>query len=682
MIIVGRTIADPSYGFRRYNMEPQESKPGTKYKPAVGIDLGTTYSLVAYLDREGRPACARNPMGDVLTPSAVLIDEDEIAIGKKAVRGAVFSPHRYADCFKRDMGRAAFRRTIRGMHMPPEVLSGLVLEALKHDVERSLGPVHRAVITVPAYFDELRRKATQDAGRLAGWDVLDIINEPAAAALCCGYERGYFGLRQPENSGAERVLVYDLGGGTFDVSLLEMDGATVRTLATDGDVQLGGKDFDQRLVNYLAEQFLAAHGLDPRADPGDAVQLWQDAQDAKHALSDHSQTAVICFHGGIRMRIDLTRELFEELTADLLERTRDTADVLVRQAGLTWQHVDRVLLTGGATRMPMVGEMLHDLTGTKPNASLSPDEAVAHGAALYAGTLQGHPALSGRHKCEMIHVNSHSLGVVGIEEKSQQRVNAVLIPRNTPIPAEAVKSFRTHEEGQHSVAVPVVEGESERPEFCVLLGKCVVRDLPPGLPKGTEVDVCYRYLANGRLAVSARIPTTGHAAGVEIERGHAVVEGSLSRWKERLLGRRLPLATAADDELLSGMSRVDGQDWSNLVKQLDALYIRTGRLAAKLTLPESLSGSRQAVMAGAEELEANRRTVVEAERRREGTIGSAEAVQVGAELSRARAAQREAADRLTFAYLVLGRECANVDFCPPGAEADLQEIRYLRRYLG
>ncbi len=446
-------------------MQSSNSTRQMQTEPAVGIDLGTTYSRIAHLDSAGRPVCLPNSQGDILTPSAVLVGDDRVTVGKEAVKGAVLAPEDFADCFKRDMGRPTFRRPLHGRSVSPEVLSALVLEQLKRDAERRLGPLDKVVITVPAYFDELRRKATEDTGRLAGWSVLDIINEPVAAALTGGFDRA---MHRNPNDGdlRERIVVYDLGGGTFDVTLLEIDGTTFRTIATDGDVQLGGRDFDERLVDHLAERFLDAHGLDPRTDPRDAYQLWQDAQDAKHLLTKHGSASLICCHAGIRMRIDISRGDFENLTQDLLERTRETTDLLVRRAGMTWTEIDRVLLSGGSVRMPMVGRMLQELTGKEPDRSLSPDEAVAHGAALYAGMIVGHPATTGRYRCELLNVNSHSLGVVGVDEQIGQHVNKVLIPRNTPIPAHVVKSFKTLTDGQPSVAVPVIEGESECPEFC------------------------------------------------------------------------------------------------------------------------------------------------------------------------------------------------------------------------
>ncbi|HEV3004904.1 MAG TPA: Hsp70 family protein, partial [Pirellulales bacterium] len=481
---------------------PNAPAPAENRLP-VGIDLGTTYSVVAYVDATGRPTTVLNQMGDLLTPSAVAFDDGQVIVGKEAVKGSVLEPDSYADCFKRDMGRGHFRRRLGGHDVPPEVLNGFLLERLKQDAERRLGPIGRVVITVPAFFDETRRRATQEAGRLAGLEVLDIINEPTAAAVAFGYHRATLPKLAGAADAKERVLVFDLGGGTFDVSILEIDGRTFRTLATDGDVQLGGKDFDERLVNHLAERFLAQHGVDPRCDSHDAAQLWLDAQDAKHALSERTKTTVVCFHAGVRMRIEVTRAQFEELTRDLLERTQATTAEVVKQAQLDWPGIDRVLLVGGATRMPMVGEMLKRLSGREPDRSQSADEVVAHGAALYAAMLLSDKG--GHATFDLVNVNSHSLGVVGLDPRTRQKVNVVLIPKNTPLPCHKVKRFQTARQNQNSVKVAVVEGESQRPDYCIALGECVVRDLPAGLPAGTPVEVEYTYAANGILTVRARV---------------------------------------------------------------------------------------------------------------------------------------------------------------------------------
>ena len=253
----------------------------------IGIDLGTTYSVVAYIDDTGRPVSIPNEWGDVLTPSAVFVDQDEILVGKEAVRTSVMNPGAYAECFKRDVGMQRFVVQSAARRSRRRSSGALVLARLRRDAERRVGAFRKVVITVPAFFDENRRRVTQEAGRIAGLDVIDIINEPTAAAIAYGCNRGLPDSAQAgKSTKPQRLLVYDLGGGTFDVTVLEHDGDRFQTLATDGDVCLGGKDFDERLVNHVAQQFVDAHGIDPRSDPHDAAQLWLDVQESKHALSD------------------------------------------------------------------------------------------------------------------------------------------------------------------------------------------------------------------------------------------------------------------------------------------------------------------------------------------------------------------------------------------------------------
>jgi molecular chaperone DnaK len=643
----------------------------------VGIDLGTTYSVVACLDPSGRPATVLNSWGDLLTPSAVLCDE-EILVGKEAVKASALVPDRYAECFKRDMGSPSFRGKIRGIDVPPEVLSAFVLERLKKDAEQRLGPIRRVVITVPAFFDETRRKATQDAGRLAGLEVLDIINEPTAAALAFAHNRGFFGASAAPG-GPQRVLVYDLGGGTFDVTILQIEAGDFRALATDGDVRLGGKDLDERLVNYLADQFQAAQGVDPRSDPQQAAQLWLDAQEAKHGLSERTKTSVICYYAGIRMKIEITREQFEGLTRDLIERTETTTSLVVSQAGLQWPEIDRVLLVGGSTRIPAVRQMLKRISGRESDCSQSPDEAVAHGAAIYAGILARKGA-AGQPACNVVNVNSHSLGVVGVHPKTRERLNVVLIPKNSPLPCRAVRSFQIAGPNQRSVRVAVVEGESHRPEDCIALGECIVRDLPPGLAKGTKVEVEYQYAANGRISVSARIPSVRLSTNVEIRRTQNHDLADLETWRRRLLGQ----PPAADQGFAPsvGEGAVDLNDRASVLKRLDALYLRLGQAAVVMELPAALARSRAAARAASLERDRAHAACQEAEQARQSAVSRAEIIRCDAHLSQAKTEQQQMQVRCDFSLLVLGRECVNAGFQPPGRDREVAEIRQLRAHLG
>ncbi len=647
-------------------------------QPPVGIDLGTTYSLVAFLDASGRPTTVPNSWGDLLTPSAIFCDDDAIVVGKEAIKNAALAPDRFAECFKRDMGGKAFRHKIRDLSVPPEVLSAFVLERLKKDAQQRLGQISKAVITVPAFFDETRRKATQDAGQIAGLQVLDIINEPTAAAVAYGYHCGLLNRDTQNINKSQLVLVYDLGGGTFDVTLLRIEGTQFQALATDGDVLLGGKDFDQRLVDHIAERFLAAHGVDPRSDPQDATQLWLDAQEAKHSLSERTKTNVLCYHAGLRMRMEITRDQFQELTRDLLDRTETTASLLVKQAGVNWSDIDRILLVGGSSRMPMVRDMLRRISAKEPDCSQSPDEAVAHGAAIYAGMLLQQDLAPEKLTCKLINVSSHSLGVVGIHKQTKVITNAVLIPKNTPLPCRAVRNFRTAWANQRAIFVTVVEGESHRPEECISLGECVVRDLPSGLPQGTSVEVEYSYAANGRISVSARVPAIRQSAHVEIKRDHAGCLENLDTWRRILLKQPgETLKTPAPPA-----SALNPNDPERVRKRLDELYMKLGGIAAGFTVPVALSNSQKAALQAAAECTQLKTRLKETQSARQAAVNRSQVISLDALLAQTGAKLREMQTRADFAHLVLGRECFKAGLHPPDTERDIQEIQQLLQHIG
>ena len=500
---------------------------------AVGIDLGTTFSVVAMLDETGRPVTLVNAEGDHLTPSAVLFDGEEVVVGREALKALATEADHVAECSKRDMGHQVFHKVFDGKQYPPEVIEAWVLAKLRRDTSVQIGPLDKVVITVPAYFDEVRRKATQDAGYMAGLDVMDIINEPTAAAVAFGYQEGL--LREGAARTPQRILVYDLGGGTFDVTVMEIRGNEYVARAIDGDVQLGGYDWDQRLVDLVAEAFIAEHFVDPREDPVAAGRLWRECEDAKRTLSARGKVSVPCDYRGFSGRTTITREQFEEATQDLLDRTRFTTTQVLRAARATWDTIDRVLLVGGSTRMPMVRDMLRQLSGKEPDASVSADEAVAHGAALHAGLLwarsQGRPP-----SFAIKNVNSHSLGVVGTDPSTKRRRAGVLIPRNTPLPVTARRTFRTQKENQRSLLVEVVEGENPSPEACTLVGRCSVRRLPPRLPARSPIDVLFHYRPNGRLKV--RVGVGGSTVKVEtvFQRDNSLPKEHLDGWRRHISG--------------------------------------------------------------------------------------------------------------------------------------------------
>ena len=531
----------------------------------IGIDLGTTFSTTAYVDSHGKPTSISNSTGDYLTPSAILFEGENIVIGREAAKTSAFMPTSYVDCFKRFMGQES-AKTISGIEIPAEVLSGFLLRKLKQDVESQLGKIEKAVITVPAYFDDLRRQATFSAAHLAGLEVLAIINEPTAAAIAHGY------TTRSHDGQAKTLLVYDLGGGTFDVSILEVKEDEFVTIATDGDVYLGGKDFDERIVNHLAEAFKNEHGVDPRQDNHDLAQMWLDAEEIKRTLSERTKTAHVMFYGGQRCRVEITREEFEDATADLCARTRTTTRLVLKDAGMDLGDIDDYLIVGGSGRMPMVKKMLVELfQGREPAVFGNPDLAVGHGAAILANSLSARS----EHSIKLINVNSHSLGVIGRDNKTNRRINAILIPKNTSLPFTAQKQFVTAKTDQRKIIVNIVEGESENPEHCSFLGRCSIDDLPSGLPEGEPIQVEFSYDTVGRLAVSARLTATRQSTHAVIERKRPSGKLTLDQWHQKIIGKDEPQKKSeAKPEKKTKRSDAGFDDKANLRRELQRTLVK------------------------------------------------------------------------------------------------------------
>lgn len=510
----------------------------------VGIDLGTTFCAVATLDERGRPVTVPNRDGEILTPSAIWLGDDQTAVvGQPALDLAQEQPERVATMVKRRMGQPDLGHPVAGKSFRPETLSAIILRKLVQDAERQLGPITQAVITVPAYFDDTRRKATMDAGRIAGLEVLDILDEPSAAALAYTFQ---------SNPGAEfpadiprTVLVYDLGGGTFDVTLVKMGKKRFQTLAIEGDVRLGGKDWDDRLIGHVADQFRQQFGDDPRNDPQSLAMLQAAAERAKRTLSKVDQASVTVTHAGQKMTVPITRALFEAITADLLLRTRLTTQHVLDQTGLSWDRVDRVLMVGGSTHMPMTGRMLRELTGKEPDRSLAVSEVVARGAAVHAGiamareehfrTSPDMPSLDLLADVVEISVTAHGLGVE--IRQGEERLNNKLILKNTQLPAAASRVYYTVRDGQTKVRVRVLQGEAQQAEACIAVGECWIDELPADLPKGSPVQVRCSVAANGRIEIMALDMTSGKLARAEIHRASGLEEPAiheLAHWVKSL----------------------------------------------------------------------------------------------------------------------------------------------------
>jgi molecular chaperone DnaK len=517
----------------------------------VGIDLGTTYSAIATLDDRGQPVTLPNRDGVMITPSAVLIDDGQAVVGQAALDVALEQPDKVATLIKRHMGHASFGRAVAGREFRPETLAALILRKLVQDAELRIGPVGRAVITVPAYYDDSRRRATKDAGRIAGLDVLDIIDEPTAAALSYSFQPPHApGNLVPDHilPGEERtVLVYDLGGGTFDVTVVRLSQRHFQTLAIEGDVRLGGKDWDDRIVEYVASRFQAQFGEDPRSDPVSLVGLGAAAERVKRTLSKLSQTTITCMHNGRVLVVPLTRADFEAMTRDLLVRTQLTTQQVLRRASLDWDRVDRILLVGGSTHMPMTGQMLHELSRKPPDNSLAVSEVVARGAAIHAGILAargenaaldlGPEAIAALGDVVEINVNSHSLGV---EVKQQQdRLNDILVPKNTMLPTAASRVYRTVVENQQRVRVKVLQGEAHQADACISVGECWIDYLPANLPRASPIQVRYGVASNGLIEVMALDMTSGKMARTAIHRSSGLSEEEIAREAEWVRGLRI-----------------------------------------------------------------------------------------------------------------------------------------------
>ena len=504
----------------------------------VGIDLGTTFSTVALLDPNGEPKAIPNDEDDVETASMVLLaDRGHVIVGPKPSRAAFEDPEHVVARIKRHMGEE-YRQTFDGRLITPEFLSALILKKLKQDAERVIGPIRNAVITVPYYFNDLRRKATQDAGRIAGFNVVDIINEPTAATLCYAWQSGILGSSEKLEK-PKLAVVYDLGGGTFDVTIVQFTASHFEVLATDGDVQLGGVDWDDRLLDYVAEEYMAKFGEDPRKSPQTVHGLRYLCTEAKEKLSKSLSTQIACRHAGKVAQVTVTREKFEGLTQDLLQRTIDTLQLVMDEAKKSADEIDAIVLVGSSTRMPAVSKAIEAATGKKPYDGMDPATSVAKGAAIHAAILEAkyRPESSSSDALQKMlagvqqeNVNSHALGIV-ISQQGE-KINYVMIPKNTKIPVEKRQTFRTNMENQPRVRVRVVEGDAPDPDACSLLGDCRITELPPNLPKGSPVEVCYAFTEDGRIHITAREVTSGKEAKIDIERRGSLSESDVDAMKK------------------------------------------------------------------------------------------------------------------------------------------------------
>ena len=498
---------------------------------AIGIDLGTTNSAVAILRSDGKPEVLRNQEGDPTTPSVILFQdfgtgEDEPLVGALAKRQAAAFPDDIVQHVKRHMGDPSWIfDSSAGIEYSPEEISAILLKRLKQDAENALGEaVTDAVITVPAYFDDARRTATKQAGKIAGLNVLRVLNEPTAAALSYGIE----------SQAAGTVLVYDLGGGTFDVTILEIKNGTFDVISTDGDRNLGGFDFDNELMNFVLS-YLEDQGVKHLTeDSALMADLREKAEFAKKALSSMSNTNIQISANGKHFKIPVSKSDFETATASLLRRTEEIVDDVLDDAGMAWNQIDHVLLIGGSTRMPMVKSLVERASGKLVELDVNPDEAVALGAAVQAvqsqleefeksGTstngsdLNGTLGLLGGQEIVISDVTSQSLGVIMNDPDTGEQMNSVVIPRNSKIPSKHTVGGRTVGDNQTELLIRVTQGDGADLDYVTTIGKSVLR-IPP-YPKGAPIEIIYYYDIDQTVGIEVFDLTANTSLGTfEIDR--------------------------------------------------------------------------------------------------------------------------------------------------------------------
>jgi len=504
-----------------------------EHAPSIGIDLGTASSVIAHIDKEtDEPATLLNAEGETATPSVVMMGESNLQIGTKALELIGTKATSVANHIKRELGQELYSQPVGGKEYPPEVLLALVLNKVVDDARRQLGDFKYVVIAVPAFFDDARRKAVHDAASIARLELLDTINEPTAVGVSYAHRNGFL-FTKSDSKSARRIVVCDIGGGSFDASLLEIENRTVSVLSTDGAYILGGIDWDNRLVDEIARLFKEKYGIDPRSDPNAAGQLWRICEEQRRNLSDQNQAAIRFEFNGKPARINMSRRQFEDFTRDILTHIYNTIKKMVKRAKIDWSDVDHLLLVGGMSGMPLIRRMMQQMSDKEPETFDASQDAVAHGAALYASARLG-KIKGGQPSFEIKEVNSHSMGVVATDVKSGQKYHKVLIPRNTRLPVSAKRTFKTDRAGQQSFSIYIVQGESKSLNECGLIGKCSIGNLPPDLPAGSPIIVEFRCSANGRLTVYLEVSDAGQRVTQEIARPSGLAAEDIDSWSDWL----------------------------------------------------------------------------------------------------------------------------------------------------
>lgn len=503
---------------------------------AVGIDLGTTYSAIAYINEDtGKAEIITSPDQERITASVVLFeDSNNIIVGETAKQNAVAEPEKVVEYIKRQMGKPkdvwSFKNA--GKQYSAQEISAIILKKLKNDAETRLGlEVKDAVITCPAYFGDPERAATKEAGIIAGLNVLAVIDEPIAAALSYGLDKA---------GKDQKIFIFDLGGGTFDVVILEIKGGKIRELAVNGDHMLGGKDWDDEMIKYVASEFKSKYSDDPLDDTSTYHDLQIRAVAAKKELSKRDKVKITCSHAGHMMNIEVTRDKYEEITSYLVEKCRALCELVLSEANLSWKDIDNVLLVGGSTRMPMIKKMLGEISGKAPSEELNPDECVALGAAWEAAILLKNSGgqVSDSVARKLANVSVQKVSSHNLSETAQNGAGGLraflMIPKLTPLPAEKTETFATVTDNQTTVKLEVMEGGimgtdgTCDPADCTKIGEALLENIPSH-PKGAPIEVTYRYNSDGSLEVHGKDVKSGKSVKTIIHHTGGLSEQELGK---------------------------------------------------------------------------------------------------------------------------------------------------------
>lgn len=495
----------------------------------IGIDLGTTNSAIAYVNESGNPEIINNREGDRVTPSVILFEGESPIIGQIAKDCAVSDPLNVVQFVKRQMANKKYKFITKDeIEYTSEELSAIILKKLKEDAESYLGEkIEKAVVTVPAYFDDATRKATYDAGKIIGLDIVKIINEPTAAAIAYGITK---------NRSEQNILVYDLGGGTFDVTLIEITNQKITIKATSGDKNLGGFDFDNTIINYVIEKFNEKYDIDLYEDDIAMQDLREKAEICKKQLSSRQKSMITINSQGKVIREEITRTMFEEWINPILDKTDIIIEQVVEDAAYSYGQIGKVLLIGGSTRMPIVSERIKKLMGIEPSLEINPDEAVAFGAAIQAVMLdKEYEQKNNKYKdLEIIDVNSHSIGIECRDTERDIEINSIILEKNSPIPSSNKKIYCTSMKNQQAIELKVTEGEDEDLNYVRIVGTSDI-DLPKGLAKETPLEIEIALDENQIIHCFARLEEDGRYLGeMHIQRNDNLSNDEIEKMKDKI----------------------------------------------------------------------------------------------------------------------------------------------------